>query len=597
MLGVVAKLELRLLLVEDDAIIALSETKALEKEGFSVVTAMRGDAAVELVAAGDRYFDVVLMDIDLGDGMDGAEAAQRILAIRNLPIVFLSSHTEVDIVERTEKITSYGYVTKNSGITVLKASIQMAYKLHRAHRELAIKEEALAESQERLGFALEATNDGLWDVNMLTNEVYLSPRDCEILGFSFEEVHELIRQWDQLVNPEDLPRTHAALNAHLEGRARVFQVEQRLRMKSGDWKWVYTRGKVVARDSDGKALRMTGTHTDISAQKRAESDLQETEELFHLFLELSPVYVFFKDANVRVLRLSRNYETMLGRPLEEMIGKDMYELFPSELSKSMVEDDLRILREGRAIEVEEELGGRFYTTTKFPIYREGKEPLLAGYTMDITARREAEMRLEAALREKETLFRELQHRVKNNLRMIASLLSLEMDSLPEGKARVSFMAAQSRIEALQTIYERLSAGGVKGDVEMGSYLSELAASIVGTLCPEGSCRLVSSLESVTLPTDRAIPIGLIFNELLTNAVKYASVGESPVEIRVSLGAKEGGVAELCVSDDGPGMPASIDLETPATLGLKLVSVLASQVKGSIAFDTSSGTSAVLRFPA
>jgi PAS domain S-box-containing protein len=596
MLGAVAKPKLRLLLVEDDAIIALSETKALEKEGFSVVATLRGEAAVELVARGDGDFDLVLMDIDLGDGMDGTEAAQRILALRNLPILFLSSHTEEEIVEKTEKITSYGYVTKNSGITVLKASIQMAYKLHQAHRELAMKEEALAESQERLGFALEATNDGLWDVNMLTNAVYLSPRDCEILGYPFDEVRELVRQWDELVNPEDMPRTLAALNAHLEGRAPIFQVEQRLRTKSGSWKWVYTRGKVVARDQGGKALRMTGTHTDISARKRAESELEETEELFHLFLELSPVYVFFKDASVRALRLSRNYEALLGRPLEEMLGKDMFELFPSELSKSMVEDDLRILREGRAIEVEEELGGRFFTTTKFPIYREGKQPLLAGFTMDVTARHEAELRLEAALKGKETLFRELQHRVKNNLRMIASLLSLEMESLPAGKQRDSFIATLTRIEALQAIYERLSAEGDKGDVEMGSYLGQLAADIVGTICPDGDCRISSSLEKVMLPTDRAIPIGLIFNELLTNAAKYALVDTIPTEIRISLSAKDGDVT-LSVSDDGPGIPASVDLESPATLGLKLVSILAAQVGGSIAFDSSSGTKAVLRFPA
>jgi two-component system, sensor histidine kinase PdtaS len=587
---------LRLLLVEDDRIIALSETQALKREGFSVYTANNGAAAVDLVESGEPEVDLVLMDIDLGPGMDGTEAARRILALKSLPILFLSSHAEAEIVERAEKITSYGYVAKNSGAIVMSASIKMAYKLHQAHLELEAKEAALAESQERLGFALEATNDGLWDVNMATKEVYLSPRDCEILGYSFEEVHELVRQWDELVNPEDMPRTLAALNAHLEGRSPIFQVEQRLRMKSGEWKWVYTRGKVVARGKGGEALRMAGIHSDISARKRAESDLEETEELFRSFLERSPVFVFFKDASARVLRLSRNYEAMLGRPIEEMIGKDMFELFPTELSRSMVEDDLRLLREGRIIEVEEELGGHAYSTTKFPIYREGKQPLLAGFTIDITARREAERLLEEALREKETLFEELQHRVKNNLRMMSSLLSLEMNSIPDGKARESFLSAQSRIEALQAIYERLSAGKAGGDVEMGSYLGELAASIVANLCAAGGCELESSLEAVRLPTERAIPIGLIFTELLTNAVKYARAAGGIVRIRVSLKA-QGGMIELRVSDNGPGIPAEVDLDAPATLGLKLVSILATQVSGSIAFSSDSGAQALLRFPA
>ena len=162
---------------------------------------------------------------------------------------------------------------------------------------------------------------------MTTNEMYLSPRDCEILGYAPDEAHELYRVWSELVNPEDMPRTLAALNETLEGRQSVFQVEQRLRTKAGAWKWIYTRGKVVARDESGKAMRMTGTHTDISDRKKAEEDFRETEDLFRLFLELSPIYVFFKDADIRALRLSRNYEKMLGIPIEEALGKDMFELF------------------------------------------------------------------------------------------------------------------------------------------------------------------------------------------------------------------------------------------------------------------------------
>jgi PAS domain S-box-containing protein len=90
------------------------------------------------------------------------------------------------------------------------------------------------------------------------------------------------------------------------------------------------------------------------------------------------------------MQLSKNYEKMLGRPVHELVGKTMKDLFPSELTKSMVQDDLRILREGKPIEVIEQLTGRYYTTTKFPITREGNPPLLAGFTMDITERKQAE---------------------------------------------------------------------------------------------------------------------------------------------------------------------------------------------------------------
>lgn len=138
--------------------------------------------------------------------------------------------------------------------------------------EHKLTEKKLSESECRLSFALEGANDGIWDVQMATDEVYLSPRACEILGYLPEEMAEVAQVWHQLVHPDDLPLTQERLQAHLEGRAKIFEVEQRLRMKSGEWKWVLARGKAVEKDAEGQVLRMTGTHTDISERKRSEEE-------------------------------------------------------------------------------------------------------------------------------------------------------------------------------------------------------------------------------------------------------------------------------------------------------------------------------------
>jgi PAS domain S-box-containing protein len=152
---------------------------------------------------------------------------------------------------------------------------------------------------------------------------------------------------------------------------------------------------------------------EITERKQAELILHENEEIFNRFMENSPIYVFFKDENIRPIRLSRNYEKMLGRPLAELLGKNMEELFPSELAKNMVADDKRILKEGKEINVEEELNGRFYTTIKFPIHIEGKPRYLAGYTIDITERKRAEEALWETSKERENLIRELQYALDN----------------------------------------------------------------------------------------------------------------------------------------------------------------------------------------
>ncbi len=129
-----------ILIVEDEAIIALDTAANLRKEGYSVLVASTGEGAIEIVA-GNPGINLILMDINLGHGIDGTDAAVEILKLRDIPIVFLSSHTQKEMVERTENITSYGFVFKHSGTAILIASLKMAFRLHEARRQLQISEE------------------------------------------------------------------------------------------------------------------------------------------------------------------------------------------------------------------------------------------------------------------------------------------------------------------------------------------------------------------------------------------------------------------------------------------------------------------------
>ena len=138
-------------------------------------------------------------------------------------------------------------------------------------------EDSLQEVTERLRFALDGTNDGIWDVQMETGEMYLSPRGKEILGYGPDEPIPA-NTWSEIVCPDDLPQTQIDLNAYFEGRTPLFYTEQRLKTKDGGWKWILTRGKIVARDAAGKPLRMTGTHTDITERKRSEEELISAKE-------------------------------------------------------------------------------------------------------------------------------------------------------------------------------------------------------------------------------------------------------------------------------------------------------------------------------
>jgi len=125
-----------ILLVEDDVLIAMMGKMELEKTGYKIIHAKTGEEAVNIVSTENKKIDLIIMDIDLGKGIDGTEAAKEILKDHTIPVLFLSSHTEKEIVEKTENISSYGYVVKNSCFTVLDASIKMAFKLFEAKQDL-----------------------------------------------------------------------------------------------------------------------------------------------------------------------------------------------------------------------------------------------------------------------------------------------------------------------------------------------------------------------------------------------------------------------------------------------------------------------------
>ncbi|WP_198138255.1 PAS domain S-box protein [Pelobacter propionicus] len=140
-------------------------------------------------------------------------------------------------------------------------------------------EDRIHESENRLRYALEGSNDGLWDVQLKTGNTYLSPRGCAILGYRENELEDIIKVWSDMVHPDDLQITKEQLQAHMDGNAEIFAVEQRLRTKSGDWKWIHTRGKIVEKDLNGVPIRITGTHTDIHDKKLLESQLFQAQKM------------------------------------------------------------------------------------------------------------------------------------------------------------------------------------------------------------------------------------------------------------------------------------------------------------------------------
>jgi len=154
-----------------------------------------------------------------------------------------------------------------------------------------IAEKKLKESQERLDLALNGADLGLWDWNIQTGKVFFNQRWAEMLGYRLDELEPNIKTWEKLVHPDDIPRVNRILKAHLDGKSPFYETEHRLRMKNGQWKWILDRGKVMARDAQGQAVRAAGTHLDISERKKMEQELRrKTTTLEERIKELNCLY-------------------------------------------------------------------------------------------------------------------------------------------------------------------------------------------------------------------------------------------------------------------------------------------------------------------
>jgi len=240
----------------------MNETPVLEKNGYQVITEYIAERAIK--TAKEKTIDLILMDIDLGKNkMDGTEAAQIILQDRDLPIVFLSSHTEKEMVGRVKGITRYGYVLKNAGEFVLTESISMALELFKSYQRIKNKEE-------QLELAMDAEDHGYWDLHLDTNETYFSLRYYQMLGYEPGKLPMNLSTWEKLLHPEDRETVGQEILKKVKS-AEPLEAEFRLLTKDGKWKSYYM-------DDKGIPHRAVGTHEDVSEKKEAEERLQKSEE-------------------------------------------------------------------------------------------------------------------------------------------------------------------------------------------------------------------------------------------------------------------------------------------------------------------------------
>ena len=261
--------------------------------------------------------------------------------------------------------------------------------------ELAAVKQCLANQEERWNLVLQGTNEGIWDWNILTGDLFISPRWKNLLGYQDNELPNRIETWETLLHPKDKDIVHQTAEAYLSQNRPNYAVEFRLRCKDGSYRWVFSRGQVL-RDKNGTPIRMAGSNTDITQSKATEAALNYEQQVLQSLIESIPDLIFFKDKEGIYRLCNEAYQSSVGKTSEEIIGKGDFDIFPAETATVFHEQDLTVLEQKHSLRIEEwiSLKGRelqFVETVKTPVITEtGELQGVIGISRDITDRHQKE---------------------------------------------------------------------------------------------------------------------------------------------------------------------------------------------------------------
>jgi two-component system, sensor histidine kinase PdtaS len=347
---------------------------------------------------------------------------------------------------------------------------------------------------------------------------------------------------------------------------------------------------------------------EISLRKEISKSLKDSESAYRTIFENTGTATVIIDEENIIALANTEFEKLSGYPKEELERTKSWTDFvvSEDLERMKEHNQLRITEtepdpknyEFRLTDRTGNVKNIFVVAVIIPGTRDSLVSLL-----DVTERKNAEAEIRKSLKEKETLLKEIHHRVKNNLTVISSLLNLQSRYIKDKDDLIMFKESQSRAKSMALIHQKLYDSSDLKRIDFGEYISTLATEMFHTYVSDAShIKLNLNVEDVMLDINTAIPLGLILNELLTNSMKYAFPSS---EFLNKFNNKKGNIDVklfknkknyvLSVEDDGIGFPEDIELENTDSLGLQLINSLTNQIDGKIDLDRSNGTSFKIYF--
>jgi PAS domain S-box-containing protein len=337
--------------------------------------------------------------------------------------------------------------------------------------------------------------------------------------------------------------------------------------------------------------------------RRTQIELEDSRNKYFDLFDLAPIgYLtlnqegLIQEVNLTaadLLGVERRY--LIGRGFSRFIAPDFQDVFYHHHKKAF---ETRT-KQGCELKLFKKDGTSFHVQVESVAAQdaEGNFNQLRMSINDITERKRAEEQVEASLKEKEVLLREIHHRVKNNMQVIASLLKMQCRHIKDDRVKALLEESENRVKAMVLVQELLYESDSLAEIDLKKYIDKLVDSIFRGCRLGGQVTWKSDVEAVTLSIDQAAPFGLAFSEILTNSLKHGFPQDEPGEITVRSRLLENGHVELVIRDSGSGLPDRIDIRNTKTLGLRLVTGLVeNQLGGVVELNRKKGTQFTIRFP-
>jgi PAS domain S-box-containing protein len=360
------------------------------------------------------------------------------------------------------------------------------------------------------------------------------------------------------------------------------------------------------RNAQGNVIQLVASAIDISDRRAGEEALYRSEERFRHVFEGAPDGIAMVDSHGRMVLVNGAMERLFGYSRSEMVGHSIELLIPQRYLPNHHQWRTAYMQEPttRDMAGRKELYARRKDNSEFAA-EIGLNPLrlpdgvfVLATVFDVTKRRADQQTIERALLEKTALLNEVHHRVKNNLQVISSLLNLQSRHAPP-EARQLLTESQGRVKAMALIHQLLYERHDYSRVNLAYYLGRLGALLTDSFTEQRGRIVIEQHfdgNETTIDLQRAVPCGLIVNELVTNALKHAFPDGRSGRISISLEQADNGYCRIIVADDGVGLPDAIQLDNATSLGFQLVPLLADQLGGQLSIERTQGTRFILSIP-